>query len=190
MFLTSTQREARSDEELFLALRSRDPRALTSLWDRYAHLLFGVAVKYLRDRERSKDMVLALFADLPTLAVRHDVRAFRPWVHQVMRNRCMMALRGVQKEFSVVDDLEQNGGSEDDQVLHEATLQRMEEALERIDQAQCACIRAFYFERLSYQRIAAVHRLSVDQVRSHLQNGRRMLRKLLSGTRNPEDHGN
>jgi RNA polymerase sigma-70 factor (ECF subfamily) len=188
MFLKSTRRETRSDEELFLALRAKDEQALSTLWDRYAHLLFGVAMNYLHDREKSKDSVLTLFAELPNLAERHQVRMFRPWLHQVMRNRCLMSIRNAHEEVRMDGRLEVSEVNNEDHVLWEASLQRLEAALEQIDHVQRACLRSFYSDNLSYQRIAALHRLSVDQVRSHLQNGRRMLRKLLSATRNIEDH--
>jgi hypothetical protein len=35
---------------------------MADLWDRYAELLYGVGMKYLKDPEHSKDEVVELFA--------------------------------------------------------------------------------------------------------------------------------
>ena len=180
MFLRRTSHAAISDEDLVQRLRGGHQASLAALWDRYAHLLFGVGMKYLKDTDRSKDMVMELFTTLPELLAKSDVRAFRPWVHTVMRNRCLMALRK-HDPLVHVDDPQLPENSEDDgaTLLHEATLQQLEAAIERLKDAQRTCIRLFYLERLSYQQVAARTGLDLDHVRSHLQNGRRNLRLLL-----------
>ncbi|MBP9161030.1 MAG: hypothetical protein KBF49_09290, partial [Flavobacteriales bacterium] len=93
MFLRNNTAAHLTDEELAVQLRAGGRSALGVLWDRYAHLLFGVAKKYLKDVEASKDAVMGLFEELPALLGKHEVKSFRPWVHTVMRNRCLMALR-------------------------------------------------------------------------------------------------
>jgi RNA polymerase sigma-70 factor (ECF subfamily) len=176
MFLRRKAIDALPDEDLVRRIRDGHGPSLGMLWDRYAHLLFGVCMKYLKDPERSKDLVMELFEGLPLLLDRHTVRSFRPWVHTVMRNRCLMALRGTVHAVPV-DDLEQEGQDDaGERMLHEATLQRLEEAIERLNPDQRTCIRLFHLERLSYQEVSARTGLDVEAVRSHLQNGRRNLR--------------
>lgn len=178
MFLRRTPTLQPSDEELAARLRSGDRPPAGLLWDRYAHLLFGVAMKYLRDGEAAKDLVMELFEELPALLAKHDVRAFRPWVHAVARNRCLMALR--KKDPSVALNTHHPAAPENqDAVLHEATLQALEAAISSLPEGQQRCIRAFYLERNSYQQVAGRTGFSVGQVRSHLQNGRRNLRNIL-----------
>lgn len=177
MFLRRTATGPLSDEDLMARIRSGHQAALAALWDRYAHLLFGVAMKYLKDIERSKDAVLDLFAGLPALLAQHEVRLFRPWVHAVMRNRCLMLLRRHDPHVRMDDGtLPEPEEQEDEAVLHEASLQRLEAAIAGLKDGQRECIRLFYLDRLSYQQVAARTGLDVEQVRSHLQNGRRNLR--------------
>jgi RNA polymerase sigma factor (sigma-70 family) len=181
MFLRRTDTGPLSDEDLMLRIRGGHQASLAALWDRYAQLLFGVGMKYLKDIDRSKDAVLELFASLPALLQRHEVKVFRPWVHTVMRNRCLMLLRAHDPTERSTDDIA-DGTAEavpDEAVLHEATLQHLEEALEGLNEGQRSCIRLFYLERNSYQQVAERVGLSVEQVRSHLQNGRRNLRLAL-----------
>jgi len=180
MFLRRKTIGTLSDEELVARMKSGQQEALAALWDRYAQLLYGTGMKYLRDAERAKDTVVELFAELPELLARHEVKAFRPWAHTVMRNRCLMLLR--KKDPAALAEealLHAPDAADDDAVLREATLQRLEAAVGELKDAQRDCIRLFYLERNSYRRTAERTGLTVEQVRSHVQNGRRNLRLIL-----------
>jgi RNA polymerase sigma-70 factor (ECF subfamily) len=176
-----------SDEELVLALRGGHRAALAALWDRYAPLLLAVGLKYLRDPERSRDEVVELFAGLEQLLQRHPVERFRPWVHTVMRNRCLQALRkqGRDVPWDEERQAQQAAPEEDDAALREATLQQLEAAIAALPPDQRRCITLFHLQRRSYQQTAEATGLTTEQVRSHLQNGRRNLRLTLQrhGTR-------
>jgi len=184
MFLRRKAIKEASDEELVRAVRDGHQASLGDLWDRYAHLLFGVCMKYLKNTEHSKDLVVDLFAVLPDLLRNHEVERFRAWVHTVMRNRCLMALRSAKNGKYVPDDLLHDVAQDDaaEAVLHESTLQQLEHAIEQLNEGQRSCIRLFYLERNSYQQVAERTGENVDQVRSHLQNGRRNLRLILERT--------
>lgn len=181
MFLRRRTTNTSTDEELVVQLRQGHQPALGVLWDRYAHLLFGVGMKYLKDPERSKDAVAELFAALPAAVAKHEVKSFRPWVHTVMRNRCLMVLRGEKPGGRISDDLLQDleQGTADDAVLLEATLQHLEVAINELNDGQRRCIELFHLQRKSYQQVAELTGLSPEQVRSNLQNGRRNLRLIL-----------
>lgn len=177
MFLRRKAIDTLPDEDLVSRIRSGNGSSLGVLWDRYAHLLYGVGMKYLKDPERSKDTVMELFTALPGLLAKHEVKTFRPWVHAVMRNRCLMELRNVGRNIRFADMPSDGTGEErEDQVLHEATLQQLELAIAELKDGQRECIKLFYIERLSYQEVSARTGLEVEHVRSHLQNGRRNLR--------------
>ncbi|MBL8003238.1 MAG: sigma-70 family RNA polymerase sigma factor [Flavobacteriales bacterium] len=178
MFLRRKATAPLPDEDLLLRIRGGDRSSLGVLWDRYAHLLYGVGMKYLKDPERSKDTVLDVFEALPALLAKHEVRVFRPWVHAVMRNRCLLVLRGATRA-TPFDEAAAAGMVEDDaddRLMHEVTLQRLEAAIDALKEGQRECIRLFYLEHLSYQQVSERTGHDLEQVRSHLQNGRRNLR--------------
>ncbi|MBK8499864.1 MAG: sigma-70 family RNA polymerase sigma factor [Flavobacteriales bacterium] len=176
MLLRRKTVSAATDEELVLALRGGHRSALGDLWDRYAHLLYGVGMKYLKDPEQARDAVTELFEALSGLVAQHDVERFRPWVHTVMRNRCLMELRKrTTTRTGSTDLLEASAEDGEEDQLHEATLQQLERAMDTLNAAQRTCIQYFHLERKSYQQTAALTGFSIDQVRSHLQNGRRNL---------------
>jgi RNA polymerase sigma factor (sigma-70 family) len=180
MLLRRRHSDPRNDEDLAKAVKHGSGEALALLWDRYAHLLYGVGLKYLKDGERSREEVLELFSGLPALLKRHQVARFKPWVHVVMRNRCLLALRGARHTSNVEEvPIPADEDSLEDKVLHEARLSELEEAMGRLNDGQRECIRLFYLERLSYQQVSERTGIGMEQVRSHLQNGKRNLRILL-----------
>lgn len=177
MLLRRKAIDPRTDEELVGLLREGHRASLGLLWDRYAHLLFGLGLKYFKDAPASEDAVVDVFARLPELINAHTIGNFRPWLHTVMRNHCLQVLRksgrGTHGE-QVLERLPDEAN--DDHVLREATLQQLEHAIEELNDAQRTCIRLFYLERLSYAQVQQRTGLDFDKVRSHLQNGRRNLK--------------
>ena len=133
-------------------------------------------MNYLKDVEASKDAVMGLFEELPALLGKHEVKSFRPWVHAVMRNRCLMVLRKADPQVRIDPALIEQEDVGDEAILHEASLQELEAAITRLPEGQEACIRLFYLERKNYQQVAERTGYPLQQVRSHLQNGRRNLR--------------
>ncbi|MBK9147331.1 MAG: sigma-70 family RNA polymerase sigma factor [Flavobacteriales bacterium] len=170
-----------TDEELVLAFTGGHQPALAALWDRYAHLLYGVGMKYLKDPDRAKDQVVELFASLPQLLAKHQVERFRPWVHTVMRNRCLISLRGEGRHARLDDAHLEDliSDTAEDALLREAPLLQLEAAIAQLNDAQRDCINHFHLERLSYHETSARTGFTIEQVRSHLQNGRRNLRLML-----------
>ena len=61
----------------------------------------------------------------------------------------------------------------------ENRLQSMEAALAQLPPAQRRCLELFYLEKKCYRDIATETGLELNLVRSHLQNGKRMLRRQL-----------
>ncbi|MFZ1687238.1 MAG: sigma-70 family RNA polymerase sigma factor [Flavobacteriales bacterium] len=180
MFLRRKQHQASSDEDLVKAIKAGRSEALGVLWDRYAHLLFAVGMKYLKDVEASKDAVMNVFTELPGLIARHEVRNAGGWLHTVMRNHCLMQLRGA-RQFTEINGTQYD---EADDLLaahleNEEMIRRMEHAIDELNDQQRNCIKLFYLDRLSYAEVGERLNMAFDAVRSNIQNGRRMLRMIL-----------
>ena len=183
-----------SDEELLTRYREKgDISLLGQLYERYMHLVYGVCLKYLEDREWSKDEVMNIFEKLVTAVPGQEIVNFRTWLYVVTKNHCLMLLRSRKSEtahsevmmndpaFFMENDLEihpvvNDGDGDSDDLGGEDGLRRLEECIERLKVEQRDCIRLFYYEGCSYREIS--ERLSVDEnkVKSHIQNGKRNLK--------------
>lgn len=185
MFLRRKQNERSTDDELVKAVKAGRTEALGVLWDRYAHLLFGVSMKYLKNTDTAKDAVMTVFAELPRLLVQHEVRSVSAWLRTVMRNYCLMQLRCTDRTTLLNGaDASDVAFDEADELLathleNEATLTRMESAINELKEEQRACITLFYLDKLSYAEVGERLNMAFDTVRSNIQNGRRNLRLIL-----------
>ena len=73
--------------------KSGNIEVLGVLYQRYMHLVYGVCLKYLKDREESQDAVMQLFEKLIDSLRKHEVDNFKSWLHVTTRNFCLMELR-------------------------------------------------------------------------------------------------
>lgn len=158
--------------------------ALGLLFDRYVELIFGVCLKYLKDPVESEDATMEIFDVLRLKLQTHKVDAFRSWLYVLTRNHCLQILRKRQKS-ALTEDY-------DDHLVHSALIEHpfsdkenftmetdLQDCLEKLPLAQKQSIELFYFQTKSYQEIALLMTLDKEQVRSHLQNGRRNLRQCI-----------
>jgi RNA polymerase sigma-70 factor (ECF subfamily) len=62
----------------------------------------------------------------------------------------------------------------------ETKLEALEIALEELNEKQAICIKAFYLEKRCYDEISKLENLTLNEVKSHIQNGKRNLKMILS----------
>ena len=187
--LSSNSKKNLSDSELIERYRySYDNAYLGELFQRYSHLLYGVCLKYMKDEEKAKDVVMEVFEKILTDLKRHQVANFRTWVYSVAKNQCLMKLRKEKRvqvrheEYVHVTaqimelDLPEHLNGE----TQEETDRKLMAAVDNLKEEQQQCIRLFYFEKKSYEEIEAQTGFTYKQVKSFLQNGKRNLKIQLS----------
>jgi RNA polymerase sigma-70 factor (ECF subfamily) len=143
-------------------------------------LIYGVCLKYLKDRELSKDAVLNIYEELTVKLHKHQVDNFKSWLYMVAKNHCLMYLRSPKnkptKEFiPEVMHFEEtphlNGELE-----NEANFDKLERCLQSLIKEQEQTVKLFYYEQKCYKEIADLTGFEVGMVRSYIQNGRRNLK--------------
>jgi len=88
-----------SDEELILLYReSRDNNYVGLLYERYAEVVFGIGLKYLKNRHDAEDMMTVVFEKLLIVLLEKDVDVFRNWLYVMVRNLCVSKLRTFKTE--------------------------------------------------------------------------------------------
>jgi RNA polymerase sigma factor (sigma-70 family) len=171
-----------SDEALIKTYQTNRNKALISeLFCRYTTLTYGVCRKYLEDPDDAKDAVLQIFEKLFDTLLAEEPQTFRPWLYTVARNHCLMQLRksgkpALRDEFS-------ESVMESEETTHperkEAMLQYLEQAQQSLPEGQSLCIRLFYLEEKSYKEIADATGFTLNEIKSHIQNGKRNLKNLM-----------
>lgn len=171
-----------TDEALLQAYRAdSDNQWLGYLLQRYTALLFGVALKYLKDKAQAEDAVQQVFEKVLTHLPKDEILNFKGWLYILMRNHCLQQLRD---KTHIADDaiLKYVPASETDNEeikWQEHTLQQMNEAIEELNEEQKRTITLFYLKKYSYEQVIEQTGYTFMQVKSYIQNGKRNLRGLL-----------
>ena len=155
---------------------------------RYSHLLFGVILKYVKDKDVAADLLMELFGKLPQLLLNHEIKQLKSWLHMVARNEALQHLRKTNKHAHLsIDSLttgHQLSGQDNDRQMSETVcledqIQLLGKVITQLKPDQEQCIRLFFLEQKSYEQIMSQTNYSFKEVKSHLQNGKRNLRILM-----------
>ena len=189
-----------SDAELLARYRlRRDVADLGELFDRHLPMVFATCRRYLAPPdEDAQDASMQLFEHLVGALQQHAPANFPAWLHATARNHCLMQLRARKRagpgagpllvrlpdaagvESAAARHLPDAAAADQDALDSEAALQSLERALTQLPEGQRRCLELFFLESKSYHEVATALGLDPNQVKSHLQNGKRTLRRLLT----------
>jgi len=178
-----------SDDELLHIYRAKkSPEALTVLFNRYYHLVYGICMKYYRDADQAKDSTMLIFEKLMIDIPKFEIQFFKAWLYRVAQNHCLMQLRNKKYNTVSYDAILERGVEYDDgvhpAVAKEELLTKMEHALTELNPEQRRCIELFYLEKKTYYEIMDQTGFTFMQVKSFIQNGKRNLKIKLTSTSN------
>lgn len=174
-----------SDQELLRRFTSsRDPDVLGELYSGYMHLVYGVCLKYLKNRDDAMDGVMQIFEKLIIEIPRQKIENFGSWLHVVTKNYCLMQLRSEKtKQERMQEWINQSTlFMENEPFLHPVDEDSPEmdrmlmDCIEKLKEDQRECIRQFYFGNRCYNEIADNMKTDEKKVKSHLQNAKRNLK--------------
>jgi RNA polymerase sigma factor (sigma-70 family) len=182
-FLKDLKNSSATDPELVqLYKQDGDVRVLAELYQRYMELIYAVCLKYLKDPEAAKDAVMAVFEELVSKLLKHEVVQFKGWLYTVAKNFCLMQLRS-QKQMHIVHDpdimqltenLHLNGAFE-----KEDQLNQLSKCIESLSPDQKQTVQLFYLQEKCYKEIAVITDSDWNKVRSLIQNARRNLKNCM-----------
>lgn len=170
-----------TDSELIILYKKEGDLAIVGeLYSRYASLVFGVCLKYLKDRDEAKDMAMVMFEKLTSTIKSHDIDNFKSWLYVSTRNQCLMQIRKEKGKFKeeISDQLVENN-----LFLHppaetelEDNLSRLEKCIQKLVDGQKQCVEMFYLQEKCYQEISSSMGYDMNKVKSYIQNGKRNLK--------------
>lgn len=179
-----------TDEELVHRYRnSHETVYIGELYQRYTHLVFGVCMKYFKNEMQAEDATMQIFEKLISDLKKHHVVTFKPWLHTVVKNFCMMQFRKESTETRHKTELKYETReiveNPEDAHLQEAEekefiLLHLKEGIEELKDEQRTCIELFYLKDCSYTEIATITGYSMNEVKSYIQNGKRNLKNYIS----------
>lgn len=178
-----------SDQDLIRLYRETlDTGMIGVFFNRYAHLVYGIALKYFDLEEDRKEAVMQVFEKLYNALLQFEITNFKSWLYSVAKNQCLMIInkentvsfneqiqcKKFQIEFMEFEDtfsLNHTTEKKREDKLHEFVMELCEE--------QRICVDLFYMQKKSYKEIADLTKYSLNQVKSYIQNGKRNLKIML-----------
>jgi len=184
-FLKNILPEQLSDADLIAAFKeSGNIEYVSNLYQRYMELVYGVCLKYFKDSEKSKDAVMDIFEELHKKLDRYEVANFKSWLHVLARNHCLMQLRSPRNIKSTeynptVMQFEPEAHQDDEHLEKEENYAKMEYCISKLPNEQKQTIELFYLQSKCYNEIVSITGYEWNKIRSHIQNGRRNLKKCM-----------
>lgn len=179
-----------TDEQLVARYtRTHDKEIIGILYERYTHLLFSVCYKYLGNDADAEDTVMLVFEKLFDQLKKSEIQNFKSWIYTITKNECLMQLRRKKPSERLVEDNLKKLDSELMETMlpehllsdgnGEHRIRYLESAIEVLSSEQKQCIELFYLNEKSYREVEQITGYSYNEVKSHIQNGKRNLKQMM-----------
>ena len=172
-----------SDKELVVRYQnSKNVKYYGQIFNRYSHLVFGVCLKYLKNKEEAEDATMQIFEKAMKDMLTNDISYPKSWLYSCTKNFCLMKLR--KKKINEIDIavFENIQESEDDiyEIINpEIQMDQIQKGLDKLKPDQQKALKLFYLNERSYIQIAEETGWEIKKVKSELQNGKRNLKLIL-----------
>jgi len=178
--------------EVELALLARiargDAMAFGEIYDRFAGVLFGLAVRILNNAATAEDVLQEVFVQIWEKAPTYDPQLGKPltWAVTLTRNRAIDRLRASQRGRKLVEAATQEqhvadefSSASDEAVVSREMAGRVRGALSELPADQRQAIELAYFSGLTQTEAAAALNAPLGTVRARIRRGMLQLRDSL-----------
>lgn len=175
------------DSALILDMMSGDEAALSTIYDRYSAMLFGVLISMLQDRQAAEEVLQDVFLQLWRCAAKFDSNrgSLPAWLTIIGRNRAISRLRSRRNRevleetdgdfaatFASAQNIEDEAGRAE--LAHNLTA-----ALARLPAEQRQAVELAYFEGMTQTEIAARTGSPLGTVKTRVRTAMQALRRIL-----------
>ena len=175
-----------SDGVLFQALMRGEPSALAMLYDRYASLVYGLAIRILQEPQAAEDLTQEVFLTLWRNKNYDPVRgSLSAFLITLTRSRAIDKLRSQGAKLKFLDRWSQDMSTQSlsdtpfEQVSLAERSQKVREALAELPESQRQVLEMAYYEGLSQTEIAARIATPLGTVKTRARQGLLKLRQTL-----------
>jgi RNA polymerase sigma-70 factor (ECF subfamily) len=177
---------APADGELLRRIGEGDAGAIGELYDRYAAILFPIAVRILRDRAEAEDIVHDAFVTVADRASQYAAErgSVSAWLVTLVRNLSIDRTRRRERRGALARDVVAHEPvaqvqAPDALVIDAVERAKIRRALASLPEAQRATLEVAFFEGLSYPEIAARENVPLGTIKSRAARAILSLREAL-----------
>ncbi|MGE5263219.1 MAG: sigma-70 family RNA polymerase sigma factor [Acidobacteriota bacterium] len=180
------------DEEVLARLQGGESWAMSVLYDRYARLVFSLALRVLNDRESSEEVVQEVFVKIwrRSADYKPERGKFSSWLSGIAHNHAIDEFRRRRVRPASSDD-DESAAAEVvdaspvpfDRAVQSIEHQQITEALACIPPEQRVPIEMAYFEGLTQQEISERLDQPLGTIKTRMRLGMQKLKGLLEAQR-------
>ncbi len=168
--------------QLMERVRMGDARAFERLYDAYARLVYGVALRVLADIGAAEDVTQAVFLKLWSAPDAFRSGNFAGWIARVARNRALDARRRNARGTVPLSESLPDDAVPEDSVFAAIDANRVRTALAKLTAEQREPIELGFFSGLTHDAIARQTGVPLGTVKTRIRSGLQRLRALLDET--------
>jgi RNA polymerase sigma-70 factor (ECF subfamily) len=168
-----------------------DERAFSELYDRWASILFTMAVRVLNNAEAAEDVLQDVFLHLWEKAPVYDPARGKPlnWAVTLVRNRSIDRLRSSERRSRLLESVQRESASgpqfdertSSDSVISAEAARSVREAMRLLSDEQRTPLELAFYSSQSQTEIAEQLGLPLGTVKARMRRGMLKLREALQG---------
>lgn len=165
--------------------KTGDIDLLKQLYTKYIPLVYGIGLKYLHDRLKSKELLRKVFDQLSIEAAKYEISHLKNWLYITAKSACST----FSNETGENEELKEAVTPLDSKMMHELELHPLDKVgalsasvkncIQRLDELQRTCIEQFYFKHHTYSEIAASLSCDEQDVKLHIKKGKQHITNCL-----------
>lgn len=168
-----------TEEQIIKGCQRGERRAQKALYDRYAPKMFGVCIRYVKDRVQAEEVLVAAMFKAMTKIDRYGSRgSFEGWVRKITVNECLMFLRSHQHFRNMVEVQEIDLRTEE-HIETELAVKELKALLATLPLGYRTVFNLYVIEGYKHREIADMLGISIHTSKSQLLLAKRRMRELI-----------
>ena len=168
-----------SDESLLARVRERDQAAMGEIFDRFATMVYAVAMRVLRDSDQAEDIMQDVFLQVWSFPDRfvHGRGSLGAWLAVVARNRAIDILRRRRPTDPCDEVVLASGTDLASEVERNTIMDKVRGVLKDLPAEQRRSLELAFFEGLTHSEVAARTGDPLGTVKTRIRTALASLRK-------------
>jgi RNA polymerase sigma-70 factor, ECF subfamily len=175
--------DAGDEMRLVARIRAGDQQAMSELYDRYARVVYAVALRVLQEAMAAEDVLQDVFLQLWRNPDAFDASrgSLAAWLAVIARHRAIDRLRKRRPEIDIEDCVIAGGPDLRDETERVLVVEKVRVVLEEMNPDQRKLLELAFFQGLTHSEIAEKTGAPLGTVKTRIRSGLQHLRAKLSG---------
>ena len=170
-----------TEQQIVNGVKNRDRKAMHEMYDLLAGSVMSTAVRYLGDRDESRDVLqecfLRAFTHINDFAYRGQ-GSLRAWMTRIVANESINRLKR-QSHFTFIDNMDIEAIDEEPPDVHRIPPEAINRMIASLPSGYRIVFNQFVFEHKSHKEIAQSLGIKENSSASQLLRAKRLLAKMI-----------